>query len=107
LVVLIFGDTSPLNYLIRIGAADVLHQLYGQIIITPEVREELGVDAAPEIVRTWISNPPGWPTICSVDPVMGEICDGAYSTVAREPQSGVRTSFAGSLASQREDLGFQ
>jgi predicted nucleic acid-binding protein len=68
--VLIVADTSPLNYLIRIDAVDLLPQLYRQIVIPPEVREELSVDAAPEVVRTWISRPPDWLTICSVDPVM-------------------------------------
>jgi predicted nucleic acid-binding protein len=68
--VLIVADTSPLNYLIRIGAIDLLPRLYARVAIPLEVRNELNVDAAPELVRTWIANPPEWLTICSVDPVL-------------------------------------
>src|SRR5690348_7074297 len=70
LVVLIVADTSPLNYLIRIGAIDLLPRLYARVAIPLEVRNELNVDVAPELVRTWIDNPPEWLTICSVDPVL-------------------------------------
>jgi predicted nucleic acid-binding protein len=68
--VLIVADTSPLNYLIRIGAVDLLPRLYARVAIPLEVRNELNVDAAPELVRTWIVNPPEWLTICSVDRVL-------------------------------------
>ena len=67
---LIVADTSPLNYLISIGAIDILPRLYVGVAIPFEVRDELNVEAAPEAVRTWIANPPEWLTICAVDPVL-------------------------------------
>jgi len=37
----VIADTSPLNYLILIGAEDVLPQLYGEITTPVAVMQEL------------------------------------------------------------------
>ena len=55
----VVSDTSPLNYLIWTGFADVLPKLYGRVIIPPEVREELAAEDAPAIVQTWAKRVPG------------------------------------------------
>jgi predicted nucleic acid-binding protein len=57
---IVIADTSPLNYLIRIGHIDVLPQLYERIVIPPSVRMELTRPQAPDSVRRWISWPPAW-----------------------------------------------
>ena len=57
---LIIADTSPLSYLILIQAIDVLPRLYGQIIIPPEVFDELQSSAGPAAVREWATSPPTW-----------------------------------------------
>lgn len=57
---IVIADTSPLNYLILIEAADVLRSLYGQVIVPDAVVRELLDGAAPAVVRTWISQPPSW-----------------------------------------------
>lgn len=67
---LIVADTSPLNYLIRIGATEILRQLFANVVVPPEVREELSVQAAPEVVRAWIDRPPAWLSVRSVDSVI-------------------------------------
>jgi predicted nucleic acid-binding protein len=37
----VIADTSPLNYLILVGHADVLPELYGEVVIPPAVLREL------------------------------------------------------------------
>jgi predicted nucleic acid-binding protein len=56
----VIGDTSPLNYLLLIGVADVLPRLYGRVMIPPEVARELADGKAPAVVAGWIANPPEW-----------------------------------------------
>lgn len=57
---LVVADSSPLNILIRIACIDVLPQLFGQVLIPPEVRGELSDPRAPEVVRAFIASPPAW-----------------------------------------------
>jgi len=56
----VVSDTSPLCYLVVIGAEDVLPKLYGGISITQTVLAELRHAGAPASVRTWANNPPNW-----------------------------------------------
>lgn len=57
---IIVSDTSPLNYLVLIGAEHVLPELYGSVAIPQSVRDELAAPGAPEAVRTWMDSPPSW-----------------------------------------------
>jgi predicted nucleic acid-binding protein len=57
---IVIADTSPLNYLIRIGHIDLLPQLYDQIVIPPSVLAELRRPGAPKTVRDWIEQPAAW-----------------------------------------------
>ena len=57
---IVVADTSPLNYLIRIGAVDVLRPLYTHVLIPQTVAEELKKEKAPAVVKTWIAKPPEW-----------------------------------------------
>lgn len=54
------SDTSPLNYLILIGAVEILPGLFEQVIIPESVANELAHERAPKAVRSWISRPPPW-----------------------------------------------
>jgi len=56
----VVSDTSPLNYLILIGLDEILHQLFGRVLLPGAVFDELGSSGAPEKVRAWISAPPEW-----------------------------------------------
>lgn len=53
-------DTSPISYLVLIGADEVLPALYDGIVIPGAVRRELGHPNGPEEVRRWIDTPPAW-----------------------------------------------
>ena len=54
------ADTSPINYLILIGAIDVLPALYQKIVVPTAVYNELQSDATPVEVRDCITKMPDW-----------------------------------------------
>ncbi|PSQ77173.1 MAG: DUF3368 domain-containing protein [Bacteroidetes bacterium QH_6_63_17] len=56
----VVSDTSPLSYLILIGEVEVLHVLYGEILIPPAVEKELRSPDGPGPPRTWIGEAPPW-----------------------------------------------
>jgi predicted nucleic acid-binding protein len=58
--VIVVADTSPLNYLIRLGHVKVLHLFYGQVVVPPAVLTEMQHPDAPQEVRTWAAFPPAW-----------------------------------------------
>jgi predicted nucleic acid-binding protein len=70
---LIVSDTSPLNYLVLIGAVDLLPKLVSVVLIPPAVAAELAHPRTPIAVRQWISNSPSWLQIVAplnVDPLL-------------------------------------
>jgi predicted nucleic acid-binding protein len=56
----VVADTSPLNYLILIQAAEVLPRLYEIVVVPRQVIVELADPAAPDPVRAWASALPSW-----------------------------------------------
>jgi len=57
---IVIADTSPLNYLVLIGEAEVLRRLYGRVVIPEAVLRELQNPKAPVKVAEWIAQPPIW-----------------------------------------------
>jgi predicted nucleic acid-binding protein len=57
---IVISDSSPLNYLILIGHADLLQRLYGQVLIPPAVYHELQRPSTPPAVRDWMVQSPAW-----------------------------------------------
>jgi predicted nucleic acid-binding protein len=57
---IVVADTSPLNYLIRLGRPDVLHKIYGHVLVPHAVLIEMQHPEAPTEVRAWASAPPLW-----------------------------------------------
>ncbi len=51
---IVIADTSPLNYAVRIGIADALFDLYGQIVVPAAVHAELVSPGAPAALRFWV-----------------------------------------------------
>jgi predicted nucleic acid-binding protein len=70
---LIVSDTSPLRYLVELGAIEFLPRLYGDILTTPSVLQELSQARFPEVVTRWASYPPLWLLIQS--PVQTKFLD--------------------------------
>ncbi|MBF2056213.1 MAG: DUF3368 domain-containing protein [Cyanobacterium sp. T60_A2020_053] len=64
---IIISDTSPLCYLILIDCIDVLPKLYGQVIVTKTVYQELTAFGTPEKVKKWCQNLLEWLIIHSID----------------------------------------
>jgi predicted nucleic acid-binding protein len=83
--VIVIAHTSPINYLILIGAIEVLPTLYHRVLIPPSVFEELKRPRAPEAVRMWISQPPIWLEICapakSFDPELAQLDAGERDAI--------------------------
>lgn len=57
---IVVSDTSVVCYLVLIGQIELLHQLYGQIVIPDLVRDELRHAGAPPSVCSWVNDLPGW-----------------------------------------------
>jgi predicted nucleic acid-binding protein len=56
----VVADTTPLNYLILVGHADVLGSLFGEVLIPEAVLAELQHPNAPDAVTRWLRSPPAW-----------------------------------------------
>ena len=57
---MVVSNTSPLNYLIQIGAIDLLPRIHQEIHVPARVVEELRDPAAPDAVRAWAGATPSW-----------------------------------------------
>ena len=79
---IVIADTSPLNYLILVGAVGVLPRLYGRVTIPDVVLRELFSEGAPAEVARWASMRPEWinvqPTPLSEDPALEGLDPGEY-----------------------------
>ena len=69
---LVIADTSPLNYLVWIGHVELLPKLYDRALIPSAVRSELLAPEAPDAVRLWVRNLPGWAEIVDPEPELLE-----------------------------------
>lgn len=58
---IVIADTSPLQYLFQLGFLDVLHELYGNVLVPEAVRDELlvgrslGIDVPDPDDSPWIT----------------------------------------------------
>src|SRR5207248_9682217 len=86
------SNTTPLNYLILIGAVDVLPQLFDRVLIPQMVLNELRHACTPETVRTWVANPPTWlevrPVTTPADPSLALLEDGERDAIVLAEQVG-------------------
>lgn len=78
----VVADTSPLNYLLLIGAVEVLPALFGEIIIPSAVMVELRHAKAPSPVAQWAAAPPPWVRVMSAGALDPGIQLGAGETEA-------------------------
>jgi predicted nucleic acid-binding protein len=72
--VIIISDSSPLIVLVKIGRVELLHALFGRVLVPPEVRDELGYPKRPDAVRAFVASPPAWLEVrapAKVDPIPG------------------------------------
>ena len=69
---IVVADTSPLHYLVLIGAVDLLPRLFAQVLIPITVRDEMQAAGAPLAVRQWMETPPAWLTVHDDPPADGD-----------------------------------
>jgi predicted nucleic acid-binding protein len=74
---MIVTDSSPLHYLLLIGAVEALPALFGRIAITDAVIGELTHRAAPDEVRAWMLARPGWLVLHQSPPLRPQLDLGA------------------------------
>ncbi|MGH9453801.1 MAG: DUF3368 domain-containing protein [Terriglobia bacterium] len=70
---IVIADTSPLNYLVLIGEAEILKRFYGRVVIPETVSRELQHLQAPPVVAEWIARLPAWLEVeqTAVPPAVG------------------------------------
>jgi predicted nucleic acid-binding protein len=87
----VVSNTSPLNYLILIGAADILPRLYGTVIVPTAVVDELRATGAPDSVAAWMKQIPGWlrvQELATIDEGLDYLGAGEQSAIALATQTG-------------------
>lgn len=57
---IVVSDAGPLRYLVLIEQAEVLHELYGQVIVPQAAFDELQRASTPTPVREWMASRPEW-----------------------------------------------
>ncbi|MES2393970.1 MAG: DUF3368 domain-containing protein [Acidobacteriota bacterium] len=72
---IVVSDTTPLNYLIRLGLIGLLEEFYGAVYIPTAVLAELQHARTPDSVRSWAQNPPAWLVIRTVSSELPELAD--------------------------------
>jgi len=82
---IVVSDTSPLKYLILIGAIDVLPKLFGEVFVPLAVIRELQHPRTPAPVKQWVDAVPEWlriqePTVES--PIAAGIDPGEAQAIA-------------------------
>ena len=65
----VVADTSPLNYLVLVGAVDVLPRLFARVLIPEAVLAELESREAPAPVSQWAASLPAWVDVLPVPEV--------------------------------------
>jgi len=63
---IVVADSGPLHYLIVVGEIELLHRLYGQVVIPDAVARELCAAGAPSAVSGWIARLPEWAVVMPV-----------------------------------------
>ncbi len=69
----VVADTSPLNYRVLIGHAEVLSKLYGEVVIPRAVFRELQHPKTPPAVVAWIAVSPKWLIVRQEIPSLSEL----------------------------------
>jgi predicted nucleic acid-binding protein len=64
---IVIADASPLNYLVLIGHVDILHQMYGRVVVPAGVLRELTAPGAPSSVQAWMNATPDWVEVRHVE----------------------------------------
>lgn len=72
--VIAVADTSPLHYLVLVGAVEHLPLLFDTVHAPISVLAELTPSRAPEVVRHWATAPPAWLHIADAQSEPADAC---------------------------------
>lgn len=82
---IVFADTSPLNYLVLLGHIEILENIYAEVVVPQTVLDELQDNEAPPKVRVWFSAPPAWLQVSTLifrrDPLMERLDRGEQDAI--------------------------
>lgn len=84
---IVVADTGPLNYLLLIGAIDLLPKLFEAVLIPEIVCAELRRPGASSLVRIWADQLPAWvdiqvtPPLAMPDLVLRRLDDGEAAAI--------------------------
>lgn len=67
---IVIADTTPINYLVLIELVDILHEMYGSVLIPQSVLTELQSSDTPDAVREWVAESPEWLEVHEVIPTI-------------------------------------
>lgn len=108
---IVVADTSPICYLLLIGGIDLLPQLYGRVLIPQIVQQELADERSPAIVQAWISQPPSWLVIQTVnvpsDSDLDNLDPGERAAIVLAEQQGADLIIIDELSGRRVALSRQ
>lgn len=57
---IVVSDSSPINFLVRLGCHEVLPKMFAVVVIPSAVRDELTRPTTPTIVREFVQHAPQW-----------------------------------------------
>ena len=69
------SNTTPLNYLILIGRAEILRDLHELIVIPGAVYDELTSPNTPKLVKDWTLNKPDWVRVQEIPDITDSTLD--------------------------------
>lgn len=103
---IVVADTSPLNYLVLIGAIELLPALYEEVLIPQEVHAELLRPGAPLAVRQWAATLPVWCDVRTAstkyDPELSELDPGEREAIQPALDTGVDTVLMDEAGGRRQ-----
>jgi HTH-type transcriptional regulator/antitoxin HigA len=87
-MIVVVGDTSPLNYLIQIECQHLLPALFERILVPAAVVKELDHPGTPAVVRTFLRQMPQWIAVRQVcatpDPALVVLDHGEREAIQTE-----------------------
>ena len=88
---IVVSDTSPINYLVLIELQDLLPKLLDRILIPEAVHRELLSDAAPDPIKRFLAEAPGWLEVRpspEIDPALRQLDSGEREVITLAMSTG-------------------
>lgn len=104
----VVADTTPINYLVLIGAQELLPALFAGVFVPEAVLHELQAPSTPETVRHWITSPPPWLKTTTMtsrpDTTLSHLDAGEREAIQLAVESGADLLLVDERAARREAM---